>query len=92
MNNTNEVQHHDIFGVPITVDDYVLMPVRGGFRSRLAVGKVVKINPKTVSVVAVLDNQPNERTSVIYSYELFVVTDNLGLTLHLLKNEPKRRR
>ena len=91
MNNTNEVQHHDIFGVPITVNDYVLMPVRGGFRSRLAVGKVVKINPKTVGVVEVLDN-PNERTSVIYSYELFVVTDNPGLTLHLLKNEPKRRR
>lgn len=82
--------HRDIFNAELCVGDLVIISAKGGFTSRLVVGKILKLNPKMIKVRPIHSRIAEHR----YGYELLRVTDDPRTTAYILKNSdnPIKRR
>ena len=74
---TKMLEHKDILGNPIRVDDVVVYPSHNS----LKIATVKKINPKMINVVAVGRSYPDRK----YPTDLLVVNDP-KITMYILKN------
>ena len=74
---TKMLEHKDILGNPIRVDDVVVYPSHNS----LKIATVKKINPKMINVVAVGRTWADRK----YPTDLLVV-DDPKITMYLLKN------
>lgn len=70
------IEHKDILGNPIRVDDTVVYPRHNS----LQIATVKKINPKMINVVAIGKKAPDRK----YPVDLLVV-DDPKITMYMLK-------
>lgn len=73
------LQHLDLLGVPIEVNDLV---VYNYWNSQLAVGRVVKFTPKKINVCRLGKTVARS----IYPVDTMKITDEAAITMYVLKN------
>ena len=76
-----EVEHTDLFGQPVDIDDFVI----GGQGHELAVYKVIRITPKMIRVAKVgAVTTSAKKGKLRYANELFKIDQALA-TFYLMK-------